>query len=155
MTLIRSYGEFIDGLRARKVALGMSDLVVDEVAGLAHGHFGKIVTHLRGIGASTLFPVLNALGLSVVLVEDADKLTARGDVERRIEHHVRRERPLMSKELAARIARPAVLQQLARKAAKAKWKRATPEQRQAHVAMMNIARAAQRERRLARKRKAA
>src|SRR5215468_689933 len=117
---ITSYPELVEALRRRKAALHMADLVLDEVAGLCAGHFSKIAAGERGIGATTLFAILDALGLSVQLVEDAAKMAARGEVEHRDESHVRNHHPRVGKDIVKR-ARPVVLQEAARKAASARW----------------------------------
>lgn len=50
-------------LRARRIALGMSQLDLDERAGLQNGYTGKIEAGIRNFGATSLPSMLGALGM--------------------------------------------------------------------------------------------
>jgi hypothetical protein len=73
---ITCYADLVGGLRARKEALGLSDAVLDAVAGLTPGHTNKCLgpSLERGIGASTLEAYLIALAFDLVMVESKAKL---------------------------------------------------------------------------------
>jgi hypothetical protein len=136
------YASFVALLRARKVELGLSDLVLDELAGLAGGHSGKVLgpSQVRGIGPVAFDALLRALGLSGTLYADPAK--AIGPADRRQAKGVRNKHRV-GKE-AIRRARPVVMQELARKGGAARWAGSTPEARAAMIARMNAARLAKR-----------
>jgi hypothetical protein len=64
----RSYAEFRDLVNARRVELLMTHLSVDIEAGLQGGYFGKLMCGSRNFGPQTLGPILDALGVDIVLV---------------------------------------------------------------------------------------
>ncbi len=138
------YQSFIALLRARKEQLSLSDLALDDFAGLAPGHTGKVLgpSQVKGMGVLSFTLLLDALGLSGTLHVDpakAARLSGRwaGAASRR--SFVRPNGPMSVKR-----ARPIVLSAAARKAAKARWAKAPPELRAATVAALNAARAAKR-----------
>lgn len=154
---VTCYNDLVLAFRARKEALGLSDAALDHRAGLVSGHANKVLgpARERGIGAAVLEALLFALGVDLIMVPNPDKLAAGGDLERRKESHVRANHPRFSKEAAIKVARPAVLSELARKAAKARWAGVTVEERKAFIAMLNTARAGKRKPRQARMNRAA
>jgi hypothetical protein len=124
------YQGFIALLRRRKAELGLSDLALDAAADLTHGHTSKLLGpgHTKGLGAMTFTPLLDALGLSGRLFADpakAKKMSGERRREGAVHPNSRIGKDVLKK------ARPVVLGDLARKAAAARWQRATPEQRQA------------------------
>jgi hypothetical protein len=149
--MLRTADDIILALRARKDELGLSNVVLEELAGVCAGHWDKAcgVTRVRVPTLDTLMMFAGALGLAIQFLPDPDAKIARR-WERRKEQRVH-DNGRISK-VAIKRARPIVLAESARRAASALWAGKTPEQRQAHIARMNIARAA---RRLARKSKAA
>lgn len=74
MTQITHYAALIDAIRARVAELGINYELIDEFAGLASGHFAKLVCDppLKKMGSMTLFLVLGALGLRLALVDDPE-----------------------------------------------------------------------------------
>jgi hypothetical protein len=70
------YAELINVIRARVAELGITHELVDELGGLAGGHFSKIVCDppLKRMGSLTLFPILEVLGLQIALVDDLPAL---------------------------------------------------------------------------------
>ena len=73
-------------LRRRADELCVSRITLDEVSGLQDGYCAKLLAPvpIRGLGASTLGPLLGALGLALVVVEEQaaldrvrDRLTPR------------------------------------------------------------------------------
>src|SRR5262252_1943390 len=141
---IASYNDLVEAFRVRKVELGLSDAALDERAGLTSGHSGKLLgpSRERGIGAAVFNPLLDALGVDLIMVPNPAKLAGR-DLEVRDARHVRTDHPRIGQEQIRRC-RPVVLEEAARKAVNARWGRSTPEQRQAVVASLNEARAAKR-----------
>jgi hypothetical protein len=87
------YQSFVALLRARKEVLGLSDLALDELAGLTSGHVGKLLgpSQVRGIGPLTFGILLDALGLSGTLYVDPAKVASLGKIEQRKASHVRSE----------------------------------------------------------------
>ncbi len=108
---VSTYGELIEGLKRCKEMLGLSDWTVDDRAGFCAGHFSKIVTGERGLGATTLLPLLDVLALDLVLVPSAEKLARLGEIEKRRSTHVRTNHPRIGKGQVER-ARPHVLRAL-------------------------------------------
>jgi hypothetical protein len=149
---ITDYNSLVLALRARKEFLGLSDAELDHRAGLCAGHAGKLLgpSRERGIGASTLETLMCALGVSFIMIEDAEKLSRGGAIEKRDAVHVRSGHRIGKSQIAK--VRPIVLQEAARRAANARWADSTPETRADFVARLNKARAAKRH---ARMRKAA
>jgi hypothetical protein len=150
----RIVGEAVDHdglvavLRARKDALQLSDKFVDQLAGLADGHTGKILgrTPVRTLGSASLTGLLGALGVKLIVVEDAEQSARIGRRwEKRTATHAGRPHPRVGKE-AYKAAMPLVMSEWSRKANAARWGRATPEHRAAVVAALNAARAAKRNR---------
>jgi hypothetical protein len=142
---IACYDDLVAAFRARKVELGLSDAALDERACLTSGHAGKLLgpSRERGIGAAVLTPLLDALGVDLIMVPNPEKLALAGDVEQRKASHVRTVHPRIGQEQIRRC-RPLVLAEAARRAANARWADSTPEDRQAVVARLNESRAAKR-----------
>lgn len=72
---IRSYEDLISAIRARRDALDVPHAVIDDLAGVPDGYTSKILspTPRRFIGPIS-WNMIEALGLGVVLVEDAAAL---------------------------------------------------------------------------------
>src|SRR5262245_20322700 len=83
--MLRTPNDIIEALRARKAELQLSDALVDEIAGLTSGHWGKITARERSPTVYTLMSIVGALGLAVTLVPDPDATVARR-WEKRREH---------------------------------------------------------------------
>lgn len=73
---IACYNDLVAALRIRKEQLGLSDAMLDEVAGLASGHTGKILgpSRDRGIGSATLETLMMALAFDFIMVNSPTKL---------------------------------------------------------------------------------
>jgi hypothetical protein len=112
------------------------------------GWFDKVAgpTRIKPLSLATLMAIAGALGYAVQFVEDPDTALRQRWTKRRHE-------PADNGRLSRlRRARAEAVAELASKAARARWAKATPQQRQAHIAMMNAMREFQR---LARKSEAA
>jgi hypothetical protein len=72
MTPLASYEELVSALRERADALDISRDVIDEVAGLPDHYSSKILSlgNIKRIGIRSLWPLLGALGLKLLVVED-------------------------------------------------------------------------------------
>jgi hypothetical protein len=70
--LITDYAGLLQALRDRRDELDISHEVIGDIAGLQNGYASKVLCDppMKGLGPQTLGPVLGALGLAVVLVED-------------------------------------------------------------------------------------
>ena len=75
---IRSYADLVAALRARRLELDLSFALLDELAGLAPGYGAKVLSpaesrsnHPKLLGTMSLAAILGALGVKLVLVEDA------------------------------------------------------------------------------------
>ena len=75
-TPANSAADIIGIIRKRQDELNIACLTVDEIAGLAQGHYSKITSGLKGLGPMTLFVLLSAFGLRLRIEEDPDA-TAR------------------------------------------------------------------------------
>lgn len=80
----KSYDDLQPILRARADALGLSRVELDRIAGVPSGYSAKVLAEvpIRKLGPDTLGPMLGALGVKIMLVEDPEalaKFTAKGD----------------------------------------------------------------------------
>lgn len=80
----RSYADLQPILRARADALGLSRVELDRIAGVPAGYSSKVLAEvpLRQLGPDTLGPMVGALAVKLIVVEDPEALakhTARGD----------------------------------------------------------------------------
>jgi hypothetical protein len=73
---VSDYGALVSALRARSAELNVRREVLDSVAGLQQGYSAKLLSPVpsKSLGRVSLGPVLQALGLAIVLVEDAEAL---------------------------------------------------------------------------------
>jgi hypothetical protein len=136
-----SHDELVTILRERQLALGLSNELVGHVARLSDGHVDKLLgpARQRGLSQLSLDALLGVLAVKIIIVED-EAMAARikphwqGKDNRQVRLPVR-----IAKDLIARV-RPAVLRQLASKAATARWSRTTPEARRAVMQAVSAAR---------------
>src|SRR5260370_18376143 len=70
--VVYHYPAFIEAIRDRTVDLQISRLEIDRIAGLPTGFSGKALSRnpVKRIGLVSLGPLLEALGLIVMIVED-------------------------------------------------------------------------------------
>jgi hypothetical protein len=94
---IRSREDLVVAVRSRQEELGISCLTIDEIAGLADGHFSKLTSQVKGFGFVTTFLVLQALGLRLRIEVDpeataklAQRWRPRNDSYVRADNHWRR-----------------------------------------------------------------
>jgi hypothetical protein len=73
-TAIRDHDELVALVRRRQNELKLSCLAVDEVAGLADGHFSKLTCGMKKFGPVSVFLVLEALGLRIRIEEDPEAI---------------------------------------------------------------------------------
>ncbi len=145
------HDELVAVLRQRKADLQLSDAMVDELAGLASGHTGKLLgpAPVKTLGHVSLSALLSVLALRLVVVEDPEQAARIGKRWQRKAAHMAHP---ASYSLAQ--ARPIVLARGARKAAKARWKGISADERKAVSARLHAAKVSKQEAR-ARTRKAA
>lgn len=128
-----TYEALIAQMRARRIALGLSQLAVDEIAGLPSGYVGKVEASLtnptaknaRSIGRESLPLMLGALGLELAAHQSA---ALRGK-----KHNGANAMP------ARKIK---TLSDRGRRGGQIWWARLTEKQRRARIVKMNRARAA-------------
>jgi hypothetical protein len=77
-----SYEGMLEALRTRVVELGINGERFDEFAGLPRGYLSKLVgaRPVRRVGMTSLSPLMNALGLRCLFIEDpagTDRLKSR------------------------------------------------------------------------------
>lgn len=128
-----TYEALIATMRARRIALGLSQLVVDEIAGLPSGYCGKIEASLtnptaknaRSIGRESLPLMLGALGLELATHQSA---ALRGKNRTGING--------MPTALVKNMS------EIGRKGGRLWWARLTDRERAAHIRKLNRARAA-------------
>lgn len=135
--------DLINALRARKTALGLSNAYLDELAGYTPGLWDKMCgpANSRVLSLNCLLTYASALGLAIQLVPDPDgsarlahRWQQRSDT--RVQDNGR-----ISREAAVKLAWSYVLSRSASRAAKARWKNSTQEQRAQINRMLNEARA--------------
>lgn len=147
LAVATSYDDIIRCFRERASALGMTDKTIEEIGGFTGGHVGKLLgaARTKNLGPLTFGMMLGALGLKFAIVEDEEQ-TAR--IRKRFDPSEKSKRvptaisialspDLVSavfsdhntriSQLAAQARRekisPARRSQIARKAAKARWKK--------------------------------
>ena len=66
------YPALIDALRERSDQMSLARLELDRICGLADGHSGKLLskTPRKSLGLRTVGPILQTLGLILLVVED-------------------------------------------------------------------------------------
>jgi transcriptional regulator with XRE-family HTH domain len=69
--LIRTAADWVPVLRRRKAELQLTNLELDELAGLAPGHAGAILCGKKKPKADTLMRLCAALGLAVMTVVES------------------------------------------------------------------------------------
>jgi len=76
LSVFVDYPGMLAALRARAEELRLSRATIDQVAGLPSGYSGKIlgIKQVRRLNLISLGPVLGALGIKLVMVEDAAAL---------------------------------------------------------------------------------
>lgn len=132
------YDELIAVLRDRRIELGLSQLAVDEIAGLPSGYVGKLEASLtnpsaknaRGIGRESLPLMLGALGLEMAAVPLRLSPAKRA-------HFVRDNKTLQPPRIKT-------LSERGLRGAQIRLARMNEKQRAAHIKKMNRARAAKR-----------
>jgi hypothetical protein len=77
-TPIHSRDDLVAVVRRRQNELNVSCLVVDELAGLAQGHFSKLTSGCKNFGFLSVFLVLTALGLRIRVEEDPEAVARYG-----------------------------------------------------------------------------
>jgi hypothetical protein len=75
-TIVTSREELRELVRRRQDELNVPCLQVDEIAGIATGHFSKLTCGIKNFGFLSTFVVLQALGLRIRIEEDPE-MTAR------------------------------------------------------------------------------
>jgi hypothetical protein len=114
-------GSLLDAVEARRVELGLSLATLDRLAGLAVGHASKCLSpaRLKRPSTGTLYALLDALALSVVLLVDPAKAARISPSWRPRNEAKVRDRALSPTALER--ARPVILAELARKASRPRW----------------------------------
>jgi len=126
--------ELVEVLRERKAALGLSNELLDHLAGLTSGHVDKLLgpSQSKGLSRVTLDGMLGALGVKLIAaVDDVQVARMQPRWESRDATHVRRRSPTRLAAGVVKRARPRVLRELAKNAAKARWRSISPELRSA------------------------
>jgi hypothetical protein len=111
----------LDALEARRVELGLSNRTCELATGLCEGHMTKVCgpSRERSPTLTTLDKLMSVLGLSFVLVRDPQKIAAA-----RVRWTPRSASKVRQRQLSPTTierARPHVLADLARKAARPRW----------------------------------
>jgi hypothetical protein len=133
-----TFHEMMAAFRARRMELGLSQLAVDERAGLATGYCGKLEAQLtnphapaaRWIGKESLPLLLGALGLELAIASASRSPATTGQNAREIKEKGR----VRFKTLAER----------GQKGGRIRWARMTDKQRATMIRKMNRARAEKR-----------
>lgn len=74
LAVVTDYDTLQDALRDRADELQASRATIDDLAGLPSGYSGKLLgkAQVRGITKLTLGPLLQTLGLKLIVVEDKE-----------------------------------------------------------------------------------
>jgi hypothetical protein len=118
---IRDGAGLLDALEVRRNALQLSNATVEGLANLAAGHLTKFAGPARSKSPTlaTIDRVMSVLGLSFVLVVDPSKVDRAQPAWRPRAASKVRQRPLSPVTVAR--ARPHVIAELARRAARPRW----------------------------------
>jgi len=140
---ISDYPSLVAALRDRKAQIGITDQVMDELAGWARGYTGKILgpASVKTIGQMSFGVCLGVLGVKLILVEDQEMMQ---QMEQRWEQRYRpanvdahaismrlieRVKPAIFRQVAADLTRarkkirPSTRRRIAKQAALARWRR--------------------------------
>jgi hypothetical protein len=76
IALVRNYDGLVEALRKRADELQVSRLQIDAMSGLPDGYAAKILApvQVRALGRISLGPMLQAMGLALLVVEDVETL---------------------------------------------------------------------------------
>jgi hypothetical protein len=119
---ISTEGQLLDALEHRRTLIGLSLVSLDQLSGLAVGHSSKCLSpaRIKSPTTRTLFALLDSLAFSVVLIVDPDKAERVSPSWRpRAEAKVR---VCALSPIALQRARPIIVAELARRAARPKWR---------------------------------
>lgn len=91
IAICRSAEELHRALRARADHLQIARDTIDEVAGLPRGYAAKLLCDppVKNLGPVSAFPMIGALGMAVVLIEDPGMMVRVNKQARRVETNVR------------------------------------------------------------------
>jgi hypothetical protein len=72
LATVNDYDGLLQALRQRSDELKISRATLDEISGLNSGYCGKLLSSqpVRGLGRTSLGPLLGAMGCALILVED-------------------------------------------------------------------------------------
>jgi hypothetical protein len=118
---IATEAELLDALEHRRVQIGLSLASLDQLSRLALGHSTKALGPARqkSPSARTLYRLLDSLAFSIVLVIDGAKVE-RMQPQWRARNETKVTQRAMSQITISR-ARPHILAELARRAARPRW----------------------------------
>lgn len=147
LATVHDYDGLVAAFRARASELNVSRLTIDEVSGLQSGYASKLLATppIKTVGAASLGPILGALGMAMVLVEDdaqmrriASRMAVRNTAQVRVlsggKHikitlrHLRKIGKRGGKARALKLSSHRRIQ-IALRAAKVRWKRAKAQRR--------------------------
>jgi hypothetical protein len=76
IAVIRDYEDLIEAIRARVAELQITHETVDHVSGIQSGYTSKLLCRppIKRLDAISLGPMLGALGLMLIAVEDPEQL---------------------------------------------------------------------------------
>jgi hypothetical protein len=126
LAIVRDYWELVTALKARMHELGVTMETVDHVAGLPARYTSKIFAPhpIKGLGRISMGPTLGALGVKLLLVEDAEQLAR---VKSRLVK--RKQRGLMPSMMPSVALTPEFMRQIGRKGGLARLVTMQPWQR--------------------------
>jgi hypothetical protein len=132
--LLTTADAVLTAVRARQNEIGLSNAMLDELSGFADGTSNKYCGPSREKMplVSTLFLMLGAMGVGVVLVEDADAVKRlSGRWTRRQDNHIQSTGRLA--QVAIQRALPAAITKLASSGGKSRWEGVDADERREHM----------------------
>ena len=74
--LVTGMPELVDVMRRRREALGISFETLDQIAGVDDRYAAKVLSPkpLRGLGYMSMGPLLGAMGLALVVIENPEQI---------------------------------------------------------------------------------
>lgn len=92
IAIVHDYDGLVAALRARVAEFGVSAETIDDLAGIATRYTSKLLAPIpiKGLGRVSLGPMLGALGLKIIVVEDTEALRlVVGRLKRKAEQYAR------------------------------------------------------------------
>jgi hypothetical protein len=143
IAIVTDHNGMVDAFRARKEALNLSDAALEARANLTAGHVGKLLGAVpaKHMGILSQWAIAWALGLKVVLIEDADAMALHAenaDQRRRPDYGAKRLAQVGQRTITRMV--PVIAREIGSRGGKARMALMTPDQLRRHQRKAGLAR---------------